>query len=312
RDATLLRRGAAGRTEHLAQADHGQEFVAYPQRVALAGDPGDVAMLDAARFDHRGQRQDVGLGTHGHRHGLHDRERQWHADGDRGAGAFARMQSHFPAAQHLDVPAHHVHADAAAGDVGDRFGGGKTRLENELPYLLVVRVRIDADAALGGALEDAFAVQSLAVVAHLDHDAAALLAGAQPDGSGTRLAGGQPLGRRLDPVVDRIAHQVRQRVGDLLYQAAVELRGLAGNLELDFLAEALRKFAHQARETREYRGYRHHPDRHHCFLQVARVPPEVDEPRRVARIALLEPLLLREHRLRDHKLADQVDQQVHL
>src|SRR4029078_7905941 len=121
---------------------------------------------------------------------------------DRRTGAFARVKPDFPAAQHLDVPAHHVHADPTAGNICDNFCGGKTCLEDELPDLVVVRVRVDTDAAFGGALQDALAVQALAVVAHLDHDAAALLAGAQPDRSATRLAGGLPVARRFDAVVD--------------------------------------------------------------------------------------------------------------
>ena len=37
-----------------------------------------------------------------------------------------------PAAQRLDVAAHDVHADAAAGDVGDLLGGREARLEDQL------------------------------------------------------------------------------------------------------------------------------------------------------------------------------------
>src|SRR4029079_977287 len=98
----------------------------------------------------------------------------------------------FPAAQHLYVPSHHVHADTTAGYICDDFCGGKTCLKDELPDLVVVRVRVDAYAALGRALQDALAIQPLAVVAHLDHDAAALLAGAQPDRSAARLFRARP------------------------------------------------------------------------------------------------------------------------
>ena len=43
------------------------------------------------------------------------------------------LGAHFDrAAELLDVPAHHVHADAAAGNVGGLLGGGEARHENQL------------------------------------------------------------------------------------------------------------------------------------------------------------------------------------
>ena len=53
--------------------------------------------------------------------------------------------------------------------------------------------------------------------------------------SGLPLA--SALGRQLDAVVAAVAHQVGQRVGDLLDQALVELGGLALRHQLDLLAE---------------------------------------------------------------------------
>ena len=45
--------------------------------------------------------------------------------------------------------------------------------------------------------------------------------------------------RHLDAVVDAVAHQVHQRIADLLQHGLVELGLLAGELQLDLLAEAL-------------------------------------------------------------------------
>ena len=47
----------------------------------------------------------------------------------------------FDAAAHVvDVALHHVHADTAAGDIGDHFGGGEAGRENQLPDVLVGHV----------------------------------------------------------------------------------------------------------------------------------------------------------------------------
>ena len=111
-----------------------------------------------------------------------------------------------------------------------------------------------------------------------------------------------------------VAHQVRERIDDLLDQALVELGRLAAVTSSTFLPSLRRDVAHQAREAAEDDRHRHHADRHHRFLQVARVALEL-------RHAVGEPLVqrrveraggLREHRLRDHQLADQVDQLIDL
>src|SRR5690606_18091617 len=93
-------------------------------------------------------------------------------------------------AQGLDVPAHHVHAHAAAGQVGDLVGGGEAGLEDQVPDLGVGGVVRHLQAALDGLAEDPRAVQAAAVVGHLDHDVPALVRSGQGDGAGLVLAGG--------------------------------------------------------------------------------------------------------------------------
>ena len=60
-----------------------------------------------------------------------------------------------------------------------------------------------------------------------------------------RLAGREAYLRRLDAMVDGIAHQVHQRIADLLEHGLVELGGVTGQAQLDFLAEPLAEIAHQ-------------------------------------------------------------------
>jgi hypothetical protein len=183
-------------------------------------------------------------------------------------------------------------------------------------YVLVRRIGCEHDAALGGAGPDPLDVQPAAVVDHLDHDVAAALAGAQVDDADRRLARSQPGLGCLHSMVDGVAHQVVQRIGNLLDQAAVELSAFTGHAQFDPFAEAGRQLPHQPGETREHVRDRQHPDREHCFLQVAGVARQVGQPRVVDVVAagagLGQRALAGQHRLGDHQFAHQVDEQVDL
>ena len=152
-----------------------------------------------------------------------------------------RVELHFDgAAELLDVPAHHVHADAAAGDVGGLLGGGEAGQEDQLVDLLVGQRVVRADQAARARLrEDAVRVQAAAVIAHFDGDVAALVIRVEVHGAVRRLAGGHAHVGHFDAVVDAVAHQVHQRIADLLQHRLVELGLLAGHLQVDLLAEAL-------------------------------------------------------------------------
>ena len=138
------------------------------------------------------------------------------------------------------------------------------------------------------------------------------MAGREEQTTGLSLAGGHAGGRHFHAVVDAVAHQVRQRIDDALNQALVQFRGGAIGDEIDLLAQLGRQVAYHAREARKDEIHRHHADRHHRFLQVARIARQVADAveqflvqHRVERTgALLD------HRLRDHQLAHQVDQLV--
>ena len=96
------------------------------------------------------------------------------------------------------------------------------------------------------------------VVFQRDQDAVALLLGRENQLAGGRLAAALAIGRRLDAVIDGVANQVNQRLGDLLDDFLVELGLAAANRELDFLAERAGEVAHRARERVEHRRDRQH------------------------------------------------------
>ncbi len=115
-------------------------------------------------------------------------------------------------------------------------------------------------------------------------------------------------------MVAAVAHQVGQRVGDLLDQALVEFGRLAQRHELDLLAELGRQIPQHAREAAEHHRHRNHPDRHHRFLQVAGVALQVGQATRQLLVQRGVDLLavLRQHRLGNDEFADQVDELIDL
>ena len=84
------------------------------------------------------------------------------------------------------------------------------------------------------------------------------------------LAGRDALLRPLEAVVERVAHEVHERVAERVDDGAVELGVLADELQLDLLAELGREVAHQPREAQEDGLDRDHPDLHDHRLQRLR------------------------------------------
>ena len=90
-----------------------------------------------------------------------------------------------------------------------------------------------------------------AIVGDFDDDVAAFLQGAQAERALRILARGFAHLRRLDAVIERVAHGVGERILDGFKQALVELGLLAFHLQAHAAAERLRKIAHHARHLGE-------------------------------------------------------------
>ena len=101
------------------------------------------------------------------------------------------------------------------------------------------------------------------------------------------LAGRDALLGRLQPVVERVAHEVDDRVAERVDDGAVELGVLPGEDELDVLAELGGEVADEPREAQEDGLDRDHPHLHDHRLQGLRRAREVlhrrDEPRHLRR-----------------------------
>ncbi len=155
---------------------------------------------------------------------------------------------------------------------------------------------------------------ALPVIGNLDHDAAAAMFGAEEDRALPGLAAGQPLLRQFNAMVERVAQQMGQRIGELLDDGLVDFGSLAADHQADVLAEVGRDLPHQAGHAREHRLHRLRSDRHDAFLHLPQVlrhgVQAVQQPG--AHLRRQTQAKLREHCLVDHEFADQVYQPVHL
>ncbi len=206
-----------------------------------------------------------------HRQRLDDGQRERDRQPPGGALAEGRVDVD-RAADPLDVGLHHVHADTAAGHVGDRLRRGEAGPEQQrqqLPAVHPGQLVAGDQAAVQRGGGDPVRVDAGAVVGHLDDDVPALVVGAQGERALRVLADLQPGGGPLDPVVDRIAHQVRQRVLHRLQQAAVQL-GLPADLgEPHLLAAGATQVTDDPGQLRPEVFDRLHARLHDALLQLA-------------------------------------------
>ena len=219
-----------------------------------------------------------------------------------------------PSAQRLDVALHHIHADAAAGDVGNHVNGREARQENQLIDFIVVQRGVGRhQAAVARLGQHLFPRDAASVVGHFDDDAAAAMFGAQVDRALARLAAGLALVRRLDAVVERVAQQVGQRVGELFDDGLVDFGAFAADDQADVLAELGGNLPHQSRHAGEHGFHRLGADCHDAFLQFPQMLGHGVQAVQQAGAHFRRQLAakLRQHGLIDDEFADQVDQLVH-
>ena len=211
------------------------------------------------------------------------------------------------AADLIDVGAHDVHADAAAGYARDLRRGREAGREDELVDLRFRQLVGFGfrDQAAGDRLDsDPRGVEAAPVVGDLDDDVTAFVPGGEPDRPSLGLAGGAPLGRHLEAVVGRVADHVDQRILDEIEHLAVELGLGALHLELDRLAKLGGQVAHDPRQLLPRIADRLHARLHDAFLQLGGDVGEALQRRLEFGILVpaadVEQLIAREHQLRDH------------
>ncbi|MNI67251.1 hypothetical protein D3C73_1228730 [compost metagenome] len=124
-----------------------------------------------------------------------------------------------------------------------------------------------------------------------------------------RFAGGDARIGIFNTVIQAVAHQVGQGVDDAFDQALVQFGRTALQLQLHLFIQFAGQIAHQPREAAEHVLHRHHADRHHRLLQVTRIAFQLAHA--VEQVAVIHRIqaarTLRQHRLGDHQLTDQVN-----
>src|SRR5882672_914855 len=257
--------------ELVAKLDDGQIFIAQSKYFGASHQGVDALARDLDGLDDGQQRNDVDLLADAHQLSVQDGERERQADADGAAEAFLGRDLNV-AAQVVDIAAHDVHADAAAGHVADLLRSGKAGHEYQVVDLFVGQLLIRSDQrTLARLLQDLGFVETGTIVAHLDDDVAALVKCRELERAGLVLACCEPPFRDLEAVIERVADQMHERIADLLEHGLVEFSALAGEFEFDLLGELARKIVHDAGKAVECKTDRQHADLHDAFLQLARI-----------------------------------------
>jgi hypothetical protein len=115
-------------------------LAADQQHVAAARQRAHVLGRRPQALDDAGERYDIDLAADPHVHAVQDGERERQRQREHRAVARRRLDGD-AAAHASDVAAHDVHADAAAGDVGDLLGGGEPRGEDQVDHLALAQAR---------------------------------------------------------------------------------------------------------------------------------------------------------------------------
>ena len=290
-----------------AQPQERREPPANRDQFTAALDRSHGAGQRAKRFLDRERGNDVPLVADAHQQPLDDGQRQGDVGGEPGALPGHRFDLHL-AANLFDIPPHHVHPHAAAGEARDLLGGRKSGHENQVEDLGFRERFLGIDEPpLHGLGQDPAGVQAATVVLDLDNDESPLVKGFQRDRARGRLARRGPLTGQFDAVVGRVADHVHERIAQLLDDGSVEFRLLPLQPEVDLLAEIAGQIANEPRHLPERAPDRHHPQRHRGSLQIRRDAAELAEaPGEVLVGDPLEFLALHHLGLGDDQFSDQV------
>ena len=110
-------------------------------------------------------------------------------------------------------------------------------------------------------------IDAAAVIAHFDDDLGALMIGVEIDRAARGLAGGDAFFGVLDAVVDGVANEVHQRLGERVENALVEISVLAGEFESHVLAALLGDVANERGKAAEELFDGHHANLQDAFVK---------------------------------------------
>ena len=263
--------GIVGDAEHFLQIDQRH------QAVTQAHDAGTAKRFNgmlgtgtnADQFAHGQLRDGETLFVAADDQGRNDRQGQRDLDLEMAALA-ARRGDIDDAANLFDIIAHHIHADTAAGQIGDFRGRGKSWREDKAMDLLLGHrgeLFMGGETLFERLFTDAGGVQPHAVIGDGDDDMATFMEGLQRDDAFFRLAGLDPVGRHFQAVIGGIAHHMGQRILDQFQHLAVELGIAAIHHQFDLLAEIGGDVTDNARQLAPGIADGLHPGLHDPVLQ---------------------------------------------
>ena len=294
--------------EALPERDVGDQVIAHAGEV-VAVRPRHVLPGELDALVHQGEREHEEVAADPHQEALDDGQGERDAHHDPGPLP-VHAGDLYGAAQLVDGPLHHVHADPAPRDAGDLLRGGEAGGEDEREELLLGELGGGGDdAALDRLGPDRLLVQTRSVVLDGDEDAVSGMDRGEVHRAKARLAGGHPHLGEFHAVVDGIPDQVHQGIVQFLDDRLVQLGLGPVRGHLDLLAEFTGEIAHQPLELAEGAADRQHPD------VERRVPELSGEPLHL--LGYCGELRVRapggslgEARLHRHQLPNQVHQDV--
>jgi hypothetical protein len=110
-------------------------------------------------------------------------------------------------------------------------------------------------------------IETGAIVAHADQNLGTDVRRAELDPAFGRFARGGAAGGVLDPMVDRVADEMHERIGEPLDEGLVEFGVLARGHEFDRFAEIARKIMDEPAEASKQRSHGHHAGTHRRIAQ---------------------------------------------
>ncbi len=249
------------------------------RRLGLGQTLGEFGRTDARHALHRGHRNgEVGF-AYAHQDGLGDGQGERQAQHEGGALARLRFDGQ-RTAELLDLVRHHVHAHAAAGELGDLAGGGEARLGDQRKQLVVAEPGVGTQqTTLDAALADRIAIQAAAVVADAHDHFGRLARHADAHRTFGRLAGLAAFCRRLNAVGHGVAQHVLERCLDAVEQVAIHFAMCALHIQLRALALFLGRLTQRAAQVRHHRVERQHARAQQAVLQLGADTRLLDQQR---------------------------------
>ena len=152
-------------------------------------------------------------------------------------------------------------------------------------------------------------IDAAAVVGDANEDRRAISLGGKNQRRHARLTTLFTLGRAFDAVIKGIAKKMKNRLTHLVQHRPVQLDLAPFDLELDFLAECLRRIAHDAWKALEHSPHRHHSARHNLVLEIGEDLRRAQDG--VRELLVAKPFSdLRDAVARNDQFADDIHQRV--